>query len=163
MVMRQLARKRLREPDRRSAGERMEHRLRGSGSEGTSFRRDILGCVIGRLLAGWLGRRDKFPERSMVWFALSAGGTLSACVDSFRLTRPTAVRIVLRAWSLATGLVRISSAPRRKAVGRPARPSTMAMGTGCCRPFRVTANVKDQLGGRQIFAIDQHQIEASAN
>src|SRR5712692_6123260 len=49
--------------------------------------------------------------------------------SSFR-TRLTAVRMVVLAWSLATGLVRISSAPRRNAVGSPARPSTMAMGTG---------------------------------
>src|SRR5882672_12222371 len=49
--------------------------------------------------------------------------------SSFR-TRLTAVRIVVLAWSLATGLVRISSAPKRKAVGSPARPSTIAIGTG---------------------------------
>jgi hypothetical protein len=57
------------------------------------------------------------------------GVTGSLTTTSFRI-RPTAVRMVLRAWSFATGLVRISSAPRRKAVGSPARPSTIAMGIG---------------------------------
>ena len=67
--------------------------------------------------------------------ALAVGsGTFSFAGTSFR-RRLTAVRMVLRAWSFATGLVRISSAPRRKAVGRPARPSTMAMGTGLLPPF----------------------------
>src|SRR5882724_2468220 len=65
--------------------------------------------------------------------ATSAGvlshGWIVRAGSSFR-TRLTAVRIVVLAWSLATGLVRISSAPRRNAVGSPARPSTMAMGTG---------------------------------
>src|SRR6266849_2944214 len=65
--------------------------------------------------------------------ATSAGvlskGWMVRAGSSFR-TRLTAVRMVVLAWSLATGLVRISSAPRRNAVGSPARPSTMAMGTG---------------------------------
>ena len=68
--------------------------------------------------------------------------TFSFAAASFR-TRLTAVRIVLRAWSFATGLVRISSAPSRNAVGRPARPSTMAMGTGLLPffPRRQTSKI----------------------
>src|SRR5208283_5813603 len=72
----------------------------------------------------------------------ASAGTLSLAGTSFR-RRLTAVRMVVRAWSFATGLVRINSAPRRKAVGRPARPSTMAIGIGLLLlfPRRQTSKI----------------------
>ena len=85
-------------------------------------------------------------------------GALSFAGHIFR-TRLTAVRMVVRAWSFATGLVRINSAPRRKAVGRPAPAIDDGDRNGCCRCCR-DGNVEISLAAGSFSQIDQHQVEA---